>query len=93
MNLQVGKIRLPLLIDGRGLVCELAGGLDDDEGRTGDQIVGLEKPVNRAFADKIALGIGEGHSQLARAQFRPVQRQRDQAVSHGIGDLVPHPPR
>ena len=68
-DLQVGKIRLPLLIDGRGLVCELAGGLHDDEGRTGDQSVGFEKPVNRDFGDKIVLGIGEGHSQLARTQF------------------------
>ena len=40
-DFQVRKVRLPHLVDGRGLVFELAGGLHDNEGRTGDQIVGL----------------------------------------------------
>ena len=58
-DLQVRKIGLPLLIDGRGLVLELTGGLHDNEGRTGDQVVGLEKTVDRALRDKIALGVRE----------------------------------
>ena len=58
-DLQTGKIRLPLLVDDCGLVFELVGGLHHDERRTGDQIVSLEKTVDRAFRDKITVGIGE----------------------------------
>jgi len=32
---------------------ELIGGLDHDIGRTGDQIVGLEQPVNRGLGHKV----------------------------------------
>ena len=41
MILEVGEVGLPKLIDGRRLVFELAGRLDHNEGRTGDQIVRL----------------------------------------------------
>ena len=54
-DLQVREVCLPHLVDGRGLVFEFASSLDDDEGRTGDQVVSLEKPVGRAFRDKIPL--------------------------------------
>ncbi len=76
-DLQVREVGLPHLIDGRGLVFELAGRLDDNEGRTGDQIVGLEKPVNRAFRDKIALAVGKSNGQLAWTQLRSIQGQGD----------------
>ena len=33
-DLQVSKVRLPHLIDGRGLVFKLVGRLDDNEGRS-----------------------------------------------------------
>ena len=45
-DLQVREVCLPHLVDGRGLVFELASSLDDDEGRTGDQVVSLEKPLD-----------------------------------------------
>ena len=57
-DLQVGKIGLLLLIDGGGLVLKLAGGLHDDEGRTSDQVMGLEKPVNTGLRDEVALRLG-----------------------------------
>ena len=40
-NLDVRKICLPKLVDPSRLVLELIGCLDDDEGRTCDQIMGL----------------------------------------------------
>ena len=76
-DLQVREVCLPHLVDGRGLVFEFASSLDDDEGRTGDQVVSLEKLVDRAFQDKIPLGVGKSNRQLARTQFRSVQCQRD----------------
>jgi hypothetical protein len=38
-HLQIGEVRLPKLIDGCGFVLELTGGLDDDEGRAGDEVM------------------------------------------------------
>ena len=45
-DLEVCEVGLPELVGGRGLVLELVGGLDDHEGGTGDQIVGLEQPID-----------------------------------------------
>ena len=39
-DLEVGEVGLPQLVRGCGLVAELIGCLDDDEGRAGDQVVG-----------------------------------------------------
>ena len=41
-NLDIGEVSLPKLVDGRRLVLELIGSLQDDEGGAGDQIMGLE---------------------------------------------------
>ena len=57
--LQVREVGLPELLDGRGLVFELIGSLDDHESRAGDQIMGLQKTVNRACRYQVALGIRE----------------------------------
>lgn len=40
---------LPKLVRGRRLVLELVGRLDDNEGWAGDQIMGLEQPVDRSL--------------------------------------------
>ena len=48
-DLQVGEVGLPELVGSRGLVLELIGGLDDDEGRAGDQVMGLEHAVDRSL--------------------------------------------
>ena len=45
-HLQVCEVRLPQLIDGGGVVLELICRLDDDEGRTGDQVMGFEQAVD-----------------------------------------------
>ena len=53
-DLEVGEVGLPKLIGSRGLVLELIGRLDDDEGWTGDQIVGLEQPIDGQFRKTLA---------------------------------------
>ena len=88
-DLEVGEVGLPELVGGRGLVLELVGRLDDDEGRTGDQVVGLEQPIDRRFRDEVAVCIGEARGQLARRQLGNIQRHRDDALAHIIGDAVP----
>ena len=49
---------------------ELIGGLDDDKGWAGDQVVGLEQAVDGRFRDEGALGIGKRHRQFPRRQLR-----------------------
>src|SRR5665811_748915 len=44
--LEIGKIGLPHLVYGSGLVLELAGGLDDDECWTCDQIMSLQQAID-----------------------------------------------
>jgi len=45
-DLEVGEVSLPQLVRCRGFVLELIRRLDDDEGWAGDQVVGLEQPVD-----------------------------------------------
>src|SRR5215510_10598133 len=56
---------------------------------SGDQIMGLEEPINRGLRDKIAFGVGEAHGQFPRRQRRLVQRQVDDALTDIVGDAVP----
>jgi hypothetical protein len=44
---QIGEVGLPELIRGAGRVGEAVGGLHQDEGRTGDQVVRLQEPIDR----------------------------------------------
>ena len=53
-DLEIGAVGLPQRVRRRGLVAELIGCLDDHESGAGDQVVGLEKPVNRGLRDKVA---------------------------------------
>ena len=53
-NLDIGEVGLPKLVDGRRLVLELIGSLEDDEGGTGDQIMRLQRAIHCGFRDKIA---------------------------------------
>ena len=64
-HLEVGEVGLPELVGGCCLILELVGGLDDDEGWAGDQIVGLEQPIDGRFRDEVAFCIGEAGGQLA----------------------------
>ena len=50
---------MPQLIGCGGLVMELIGCLDDDEGRVGDQVVGLEQAADGRYRNEVALGIGK----------------------------------
>jgi hypothetical protein len=43
---------------------EFVGGLDDDEGWAGDQVMGLEQAIDRGFRDEVALRVGEGDRQF-----------------------------
>ena len=90
-DLQIGEVGLPELVGRRRLVLELVGGLDDDEGRAGDQVVRLEQAIDGSFRDKIAFGVGEGHRQFPRRQLRPVQGKLDDPVPHILGNAVPDP--
>jgi hypothetical protein len=36
---------------------EFVGGLNDDEGRAGDQVMGLEQAIDRGFRDEVALRV------------------------------------
>src|SRR5262245_10196595 len=88
-DLEISEVRLPELVWCRRLVAELIRSLHHDEGRTGDQIMGLEQPINRGLRDKIAFGIGEAHGQFPRRQRRLVQRQVDDALTDIVGNAVP----
>jgi len=62
---EVGEVGLPHLVRPAGPGVELIGGLDHEVGRAGDQVVGLEQPVNRGFRHEVALFVGEAHGQFA----------------------------
>ena len=63
-DLERGEVSLLQLFRRCGLITELIICLDDDEGWAGDQILSLQKPVNRGFRDEVALGVGEHDSQF-----------------------------
>jgi hypothetical protein len=59
-DLEISEVRLPELVWRRRLILELMRGLHHDEGWAGDQIVGLEEPIDRRLRNKIAFGVGDG---------------------------------
>ena len=61
-------------------------GVHRDEGRAGDQVVGLEQAINRGFRHEVALGIGEAHGQFPWRELRLVEGQDDdlRGTSSGI---------
>ena len=65
-DLEIGEVRLPELVRRRRLVPERIGRLDNDEGRTGDQIMSLQDPIDGGFGDKVTLRVGEPDRQLPR---------------------------
>jgi hypothetical protein len=67
--------------------CELIGSFHDDEGGTGDQIMGLEDAISRRFRDEVPLRIGEAVSQFAWRQGGFVQGQ----LHHLVADVVRNP--
>jgi hypothetical protein len=64
-DLEIGKIGLPQRVDCGCLVLKLAGGFHDDEGRAGNQIMGLEQAVNAGLRHEVALGVGKRHRKLS----------------------------
>ena len=65
-DLEVGEVGLPHLVGPGGFGVELVRGLDHHIGRAGDQVVGLEKPVNTGFRHEVACLVGKPHSQFPR---------------------------
>jgi hypothetical protein len=63
-DLEVSEVGLPELVRRCGFVSELVCRLDDDKGRAGDQVLGLEKPIDRGFRDEVTLGIREPDGQF-----------------------------
>ena len=88
-HLEISEVGLPELVGRRGLVLELVRGLHHDEGWAGDQIMGLEQPIDRGLRDKIAFGVGKPHRQFPRRQRGLVQRQIDDALADIIRNAVP----
>ena len=67
--------------------------LDHRVGRAGDQIMGLQQPVNRGFGHEVALLVGEAHRQLAGTEIGLLQSHLDDLVLHLGPNTVPHPAR
>ena len=88
-DLQVGKIRLPELVDGGGLVLELVCRLDHHIGRAGDQVMRFQQPIDRSLRDKILLLVGEPNGQLSRRQLWELQRQVDDLAADIVRDAIP----
>ena len=84
---------MPQLVRRRGLVAELIGCLDDHKSGAGDQVVGLEKPANRGFRDKVAPGVRKPDGQFPGRQLRLLQGKIDDLPPDIIRDPVPHPAR
>lgn len=55
---------MPELVGCGGLVPELISSLDHHEGRAGDQVMSLEKPVNAGLGHDVALCVGEPDGQF-----------------------------
>src|SRR6266550_7306317 len=88
-DLEISEVRLPELVWCRRLILELVRGFHHDEGWAGDQIAGLEEPIDRRLRDKIAFGIGKAHGQFPRGQRGLIQRQPDDALANIVGNAVP----
>src|SRR5277367_6086064 len=79
---QVGKVGLPQLVGcGCGLG-EVVGGLEQDESRTGDQVVRLQEPIDRGLRDEVLLLVDERHRQLPGRQLWFLERE----LEHCLGD-------
>ena len=63
--LDVGKVGLPQLVDGRCLMLELIRGFQHDECGAGDQVMCLERAIHRGLRYKVPFLICERHRQLA----------------------------
>jgi hypothetical protein len=92
-DLEIGKIGLPHLVYAGCFGVEGVGRLDHHIGRAGDEIMGLQKPVNRCLGYEIALLIGEAHGQFARGKLGLLQRHPDDLVLNILANTVPHPAR
>src|SRR5947209_15433535 len=88
-DLEISEVRLPELVWCRRLILELVRGFHHDEGWAGDQIAGLEEPIDRRLREKIAFGIGKAHGQFPRGQRGLIQRQPDDALANIVGNAVP----
>lgn len=62
---EVSEVGLRHSVRPCGLGMELIGRFHHDVRRAGDQVVRLEKPVNRSFGHEVALLVSEAHRQFA----------------------------
>ena len=60
-----------------------------DEGRRGDEPLGLQDAIDAGLGDERLLGIGEGNGHLSRRELRLVQRPLDNLVADLVRDAVP----
>ena len=85
-DLEVGEVGLPELIDRRGLVLELVRRLDHHIGWTGDQVMGLQQPIDRRFRDEVLPLIGEPHGQFTRSP--EVAARSVESMGHSLACLL-----
>ena len=71
---------------------ELVPRLYDREGRTGDEVVGDQEPVDAGFGHKVALRVGEPDSQFPRRQLGLLERQVHDLPADGVRNAVPERP-
>ena len=81
---QVGEISLPQLVYPCGRVTEVVGGLEQNEGRAGDEASRLQQSLDRNFGNEIVLPIDKRRGQFARRRLGRLERQ----VNHCRRDLL-----
>ena len=60
-----------------------------NEGRAGNEPLGLKQPIDAGLGDVDLLAVGEGHGQLAGTKLGLVESQFEDLVAHVIGNAVP----
>jgi len=80
---------MPHLVNPGGGMRELVCRLYQDIGRTGDQVMGLQEPIDRGFRDKTRLLIGISHRQLPGRQIGFLKGQVDDLGLFRLRQSVP----
>lgn len=88
-NLDMSEVCLPKLVDGRRLVLELIGSLQEDEGRTGDQVIRFKCAIGSGIRHKVFF-VCVRHRQLSRGQS--CLFQGDDFALRSIRNTVPDMP-
>ena len=61
--------------------------------RAGDEIMGLQQPIDRSLGDKVFSVAGEAYHRFARRQLWKLQWQMDDLAADIVRDAIPDPVR